>query len=764
MSIPNTQPTVSTRNPQITDREFHPPRFRKELVRGNAISPKKRKKQERTFRYYLKVLHKVMTALAMPAGIRFYVETILINLGFDGDPLQWMRLEDREAVETVTTAFRTGNEGEIKAQMAKLRKQRERHGNWGEEDGNPSRTIEHRLTFEPDPQPEGSDKVTGKTYSEYRVPLAKLIREIIELAPVSTSDEWLDSTIRTCVGEFIDDQKAFRRKPRKRRKRSDDANISQGLTLILKGLTGLEARENHSAAERTAMGHVLPQLRDFLTPEILSKLSVSRYLTNTPPVTTVTAPPPETEREGQKLITENSFNNVLKNQGDSPASLPEIHCPEHCVSSTVTVHPVYGQTVEEFCAQTFGAASAPTPEPTSSLPPALPDNGWRDLAITDRQRDLLSRGGHFDFSITRGQASDRINDLITSGALCDFLSIAELDQFDRKGGRKVSGWRRWCCPLCHGNRRMDDEHRSLAVQAITGGYVCHRCDAKGIVREHLTSTPIEVIRSFPAPVPEPKTETDDKWRKFVADAKPISGTKGAAYIESRGFPADVAQRAGVKFGRWWKASNEGDKPEPFEAVIFELVDREGQMVAAQARAITGDTKRTRGNKSEGIFESFPGALESARVAITEAPIDALALAAAGLPAIAICGKTGPEWLSQHLAGREIVIATDADKDGDKIAANLAKLMRRTSPTIRLRPAGGKDWSEIAQKHGLDSVAEQIAFALGAGENPEDHDSPLTSHYQTRPETGQPTARDQQSDGSLTAAFIRHDRGTIQARF
>ena len=107
-------------------------------------------------------------------------------------------------------------------------------------------------------------------------------------------------------------------------------------------------------------------------------------------------------------------------------------------------------------------------------------------------------------------------------------------------------------------------------------------------------------------------------------------------------------------------SDQADKPEPFAAVISELIDRDGQMVAAQARAIVGDDEAdTWPELANGVFEAMPGALECPRVAIIEAPIDALTLAAVGLPAIALCGASWPEWLPEYLAGREVVLGTDA---------------------------------------------------------------------------------------------------------
>lgn len=115
---------------------------------------------------------------------------------------------------------------------------------------------------------------------------------------------------------------------------------------------------------------------------------------------------------------------------------------------------------------------------------------------------------------------------------------------------------------------------------------------------------------------------------------------------------------------------------------------------------------------------------AARIAITEAPIDALALAGAGLPAIALNGTSWPEWLPEYLGGREVFIATDADDAGDKCAAKLAAMCEGLAIVRRLRPNGGKDWGEVAKRHGQDSVIEQVEAATGAAGNDEMHECAL----------------------------------------
>lgn len=325
---------------------------------------------------------------------------------------------------------------------------------------------------------------------------------------------------------------------------------------------------------------------------------------------------------------------------------------------------------------------------------------WRDRPITDKQRQTLLKGNVYDIPATRGEASDRIKELIESGALCDFLSLAELESFDHRAPGSRGRRRRFCCPLCGDGKRMDASHRSLSVDSSTGGYFCFRCETKGKLREYLSNDagPTRTFIHTP-PIKEP---ADDKWKRWIALAQPIRETEGAKYLEGRGVPLNVAEAAGVKFGTWWRAGER--RAEPFDAVIFPIRDARGDLVAAQARAIDGDEKRTKGEKSEGVFFTTPG--RSQRLAITEAPIDALVLAACGLPAIALIGTSWPEWLPGKLAGRNIALATDADDAGDKCGRELGAMLC----AWRLRPEGAKDWAELAERRGLGAVRQQIEAA------------------------------------------------------
>jgi hypothetical protein len=327
---------------------------------------------------------------------------------------------------------------------------------------------------------------------------------------------------------------------------------------------------------------------------------------------------------------------------------------------------------------------------------------WRDQPPTDKQRDVIIKAGGI-VSGTRGEAFDLIADLISSGALTDFLSLAELEAFDPKAGGRNSLERKFFCPLHAGNSR------SLNANTNTGAYFCHGCEAKGILREYLGDA--GHVRIFTHTAPPKPQEKSDKWKKWWAFAQPIRDTAGAKYLEGRGVPFEVAEAAGVRFGQWWRRSDQTDKPQAFDAVMFPVKNASGNLVAAQARAIEGVTKRTGGDKIQGVFLASPDALQSDRIAICEAPIDALILQACGFPSLAILGKSWPEWLAGALEGKDVAQAQDADKDGDQCAAGLTSLLSGRATTWRLRPVGAKDWAEMAEREGLEAVYDCLIEAM-----------------------------------------------------
>jgi hypothetical protein len=309
------------------------------------------------------------------------------------------------------------------------------------------------------------------------------------------------------------------------------------------------------------------------------------------------------------------------------------------------------------------------------------------------------------------------------------LSLADLERADPQAPT-VDGERRFCCPLpACADKPVDQAHRTLSVNTATGLWTCYRCQAGGKLQEHWT--PLGDRRSLqrqrlaqaftlppPAVAPSPP-EWLARWEALAL----VAETPGAAYLASRGIPVDVATAAGV---RW--APSFYHRP----AIVFPITDTTDAVVALHGRHTDGreDPKaHTGGPKKYGVFAT-PGALLADPLVLVEGPLDALALAACGVPAVALVGVSGPAWLTIHAALRRVVLALDHDTAGDDAAEALAAdLARFGAHCSRLRPAPWKDWADALVTLGVDGLTAALARTLdGKG----DADIPLTAEPPPEP--------------------------------
>jgi hypothetical protein len=303
------------------------------------------------------------------------------------------------------------------------------------------------------------------------------------------------------------------------------------------------------------------------------------------------------------------------------------------------------------------------------------------------------------------------------------LSLVDLEAFDPRApeGRTE---RRFCCPLCGEEKPRDIMHRCLTVNAESGAFLCHRCEARGVVLEKQRPAAIGArptraqaalrqafaLPTSPASSPASLLSTADieAMAGHLRGMQSLIGTAGAEYLAGRGIPAELAKQARSTY-----LPDFYGRP----AVIFPVYS-EARLVAAQGRYIDGqDQPRMRnvGAVREGVFAT-PGALAAELVAITEAPIDALSLAVAGLPAVALLGKDArPAWLRQVLMFRAVLIATDSDEPGEAAAASLASwLSLLGAKPYRLRPSGEcKDWNDMLKEHGEEALSALLDEALRA---------------------------------------------------
>jgi hypothetical protein len=294
----------------------------------------------------------------------------------------------------------------------------------------------------------------------------------------------------------------------------------------------------------------------------------------------------------------------------------------------------------------------------------------------------------------------------TSIATRPALSLAELETYDPYGkGRGAEKIYR--CPVCQ------SDERALHVNTQTGAWNCKRasCAAKGKLKDFWTDRPkppkqdrarLALRRAFalaePSTKPKSEPETAATWREYFDSSSPITGTPGAAYLEGRAIPEHVSNGARYLDGLYGRP-----------AVVFPFHDQAGAPCAFLARHSDGkpDGHRALGPRSDGVFLTAPDALKAETVIVCEAPIDALSLAACGLPCIALGCTRAPGWLAKALAFRHVILGLDNDGNGagDSGAQDLAASLQAVgSKALRLKPyrtpdQSKSDWNTMLQTYG-----------------------------------------------------------------
>lgn len=304
------------------------------------------------------------------------------------------------------------------------------------------------------------------------------------------------------------------------------------------------------------------------------------------------------------------------------------------------------------------------------------------------------------------------------------LSLRDLETIDpRASGVSVGqggGEQRFLCPLCGQGKAKDAAHRSLSLNPQSGLWRCHRCGESGKVSEAWEERPpnerrqrahIALTRAFAVPAPTPMAEgKETSWKGALRGLRPLIETRGASYLEGRGLSIETATLTGARFSPTFMG-----RP----AVVFPLRDQSGALVGAQGRYVDGRDKpkaRTLGDKRASLFATRDALNpDLPALIVAEAPLDALSLAQAGYPAVALCGTQAPTWLHRAGAFRRVLLAFDADDAGDVAAEKLRPLLCSFGARCeRLRPEGAKDWNEMLQASGRNALADWLAARVLLG--------------------------------------------------
>lgn len=289
------------------------------------------------------------------------------------------------------------------------------------------------------------------------------------------------------------------------------------------------------------------------------------------------------------------------------------------------------------------------------------------------------------------------------------LSLEDLRAFDPYAPERT-GENDFCCPLCGNGKPVDQAHRALSVNLESGAWHCHRCEHSGKLREFWTERPPighgpagrrPALRRKPLTLPPAAAQSNvlpgSVYQSIAERSLALAGSPAADYLSSRGLSLELCETAGVRYAPDWHG-----RP----AALFPILDLSGREIAAQGRYLKPQPGRpnfyTEGPKSGGVFAT-PAAWEADEITITEAPIDALSLALSGYSALALVGKSWPDWLPAFIAStrKHVYLAFDADlpdskgmRAGDEAATKLAAALRYYDcHPNRLRPGRGKDWNE-----------------------------------------------------------------------
>ena len=291
-----------------------------------------------------------------------------------------------------------------------------------------------------------------------------------------------------------------------------------------------------------------------------------------------------------------------------------------------------------------------------------------------------------------------------------------------KGGEKMRAY----CPVYGG-----DNQRSLEVDLTSGRFFCHNAscgcwgymdwareryrEERGPERDasrHPRSTRRPARVPSPPPPPPPVEPVRDDLDELLARFREaLPGSWGARYLELRGAPLDVARAHGIGYagpktwpGRGWKGGR----------LVVPHTTPEGRLVNLYGRAVAkGEVPKAlkhdhlKGNK--GWFNARVLVRGEGPLYVCEAPLDALALVAAGYErSVAIYGTHGWRWDWIPRDVRRIVLATDADEGGEKAREKIGGEARMRGIEVAYLDAksyGGEKDAAAARAKGVLRIGE-----------------------------------------------------------
>jgi hypothetical protein len=191
----------------------------------------------------------------------------------------------------------------------------------------------------------------------------------------------------------------------------------------------------------------------------------------------------------------------------------------------------------------------------------------------------------------------------------------------------------------------------------------------------------------------------------LAHALPLAGTPGQVYVERRGIPLEVADKAGVRFD-----PDFGGRP----AVLVAMRDREDQLCSVHGRYLRnrrGENKMLTVGPGGGAV-SVLGGWRVDPLILVEGLFDALSLAMSGFASVATIGRDAP-WLPDVVVDRDVWAAFDTGRPGEAEAARYVAHLRGARVLRLTPPPRCKDWNTALAKRGHTLVSRWIQDALVA---------------------------------------------------
>lgn len=286
----------------------------------------------------------------------------------------------------------------------------------------------------------------------------------------------------------------------------------------------------------------------------------------------------------------------------------------------------------------------------------------------------------------------------------------EILEIKRYGETGTGQEQRMLCPYCSQNRKNSAKIRCLAVRKTQTAilYHCWHCDEHGAIP--LEDRPYPVIKAAPI-----------KQASRAVKALVSLTADGAAYLENRGISRQTAEIYDVGSGdAYFPDLEKSDKAVAFPYMV------DGKRSGSKLRALSG-----KAHVCDFALKSLFGAQtvdlkDSNTIVISEGEIDALSIFEAGIPnACSIPNgaqsfgtgeiqDTASQYgfLFPHKAlidkAKRIIIATDNDEPGNKIADELARRIGRFK-CYRAKFLE-KDANDTLTKHGKEALKEIIESA------------------------------------------------------